>query len=309
MKKITKLIVSALGLSIALSLTGCVAGPWGGVAIVNPFSGWGEYRKARKNYEEQEVIRDEARKQQLTLKSTSVPQVIYHIDKNRYLTLENYSNCDDGSIYYHNDIKNIKTKLWFLSEGTMNYKGKFIWAAKNDDLLVLPFVRGDSDPCGDSLRGCARSILSVSVDGGEKYQNINFSAVNSSDSKDFTIIITDDAFYIKNDQYTADKYVLNSTGKFIQSREVLIDDIFYKKMLAMGIPQDALDKENPLGLSGRLLLTKYSYNEQQLTNLGHKISILYAAIRDEVPEDKLPDLIPAPQSATHFSCTIDLLPR
>ena len=309
MKKTTKLIVGTLGLSIVLSLTGCVVGPWGGVAIVNPFSGWGEYRKSRKHHEEQEVIRDEVIKQKLILKSKSVPQVIYHIDKNRYLTLENYSNCDDGSIFYHNDIKNIKTKLWFLSEGTMNYKGKFIWAAKNDDLLVLPFVSGDSDLCAGSGGGCAYSILSVSIDGGEKYQNIIFSAINSSDSKDYTIVVTDDAIYIKSDQYTADKYVLNSTGKFIQSREFLIDDIFYKKMLAMGIPQDALDKENPLGLSGRLLLTKYSYTEQQLTNLGHKISNLYSAIRDEVPEDKLPDLIPAPQSATHFSCTIDLLPR
>ncbi len=73
------------------------------------------------------------------------PQVIYRIDKNRYLTLEDYSNCDDGSIYYHNDNKKIKTKLWFLSRGTMNYKGKFIWAAKNDDMLAIPLVSGDND--------------------------------------------------------------------------------------------------------------------------------------------------------------------
>ncbi|MCR9003459.1 T6SS immunity protein Tli3 family protein [Rahnella perminowiae] len=111
------------------------------------------------------------------------PQVIYRIDKNRYLTLEDYSNCDDGSIYYHNDNKKIKTKLWFLSKGTMNYQGKFIWAAKNDDMLAIPLVSGDNDACGDSLRGCAYSILSASNDGGKNFSDITFGAINSSSSK------------------------------------------------------------------------------------------------------------------------------
>ncbi|MBU9808613.1 hypothetical protein J1785_02405, partial [Rahnella sp. SL6] len=139
------------------------------------------------------------------------PQVIYRIDKNRYLTLEDYSNCDDGSIYYHNDNKKIKTKLWFLSKGTMNYKGKFIWAAKNDDMLAIPLVSGDNDACGDSLRGCAYSILSASNDGGKKFSDIKFGAINSSNSKNYTIVLTDDAIYIKNEGYTADKYMVNST--------------------------------------------------------------------------------------------------
>ncbi|MEG3133015.1 hypothetical protein SC206_05470 [Rouxiella sp. T17] len=308
MKKITKLIVSALGLSIALSLTGCVVGPWGGVAIVNPFSGWGEYRKARKNYEEQEVIRDEARKQQLILKSKSVPQVIYHIDKNRYLTLENYSNCDDGSIYYHNDIKNIKTKLWFLSEGTMNYKGKFIWAAKNDDLLVLPFVRGDSDPCGDSLRGCARSILSVSIDGGEKYQNIIFSASNSSGSKDYTIVITDDAIYIKSDRYTADKYAIDSTGKFYNVRQAWIQDEFYKRMLQFGVPEDVLVKSNPLGYSFIWLKDKHYYSDAQIYQVSIKAKALFNQFNDSPTLEKLPDEKAGNSLSSKFSCNISMIP-
>ncbi|WP_336369301.1 T6SS immunity protein Tli3 family protein [Rahnella perminowiae] len=237
------------------------------------------------------------------------PQVIYRIDKNRYLTLEDYSNCDDGSIYYHNDNKKIKTKLWFLSRGTMNYKGKFIWAAKNDDMLAIPLVSGDNDACGDSLRGCAYSILSASNDGGKNFSDIKFGAINSSSSKNYTIVVTDDAIYIKNEGYTADKYMVNSTDAFIQPREILINDIFYKKMLTIGIPQDVLDKENPLGISGRLLSTKYSYTAEQLSELGSKISIIYYDIRNKTPEDVIPSLELSSQITTHFSCNLDLLPR
>ncbi|WP_223509513.1 hypothetical protein [Rahnella sp. GSA61A] len=171
------------------------------------------------------------------------PQVIYRIDKNRYLTLEDYSNCDDGSIYYRNDSKKIKTKLWFLSKGTMNYKGKFIWAAKNDDMLAIPLVSGDNAPCGDPLRGCAYSILSASNDGGKTFNDIKFRATDSSASKDYTIVISDNAIYIKSINYNADKYVRNNEGAFIQPRELSINNIFYKKLLAMGIPDDALDKK------------------------------------------------------------------
>ncbi len=31
------------------------------------------------------------------------PQIIYRIDKNRYLTLENYISCDKGGQVYYND--------------------------------------------------------------------------------------------------------------------------------------------------------------------------------------------------------------
>ncbi|MBU9823780.1 T6SS immunity protein Tli3 family protein [Rahnella perminowiae] len=237
------------------------------------------------------------------------PQVIYRIDKNRYLTLEDYSNCDDGSIYYHNDNKKIKTKLWFLSKGTMNYQGKFIWAAKNDDMLAIPLVSGDNDACGDSLRGCAYSILSASNDGGKKFSDIKFGAINSSSSKNYTIVLTDDAIYIKNEGYTADKYMVNSTGAFIQPREVLINDIFYKKMLTIGIPSDAFNKDNPLGVSGQLLSTKYLYTDEQLSELGSKINTMYYDIRNKTPQDEMPNLKSSPPSTTHLNCNLDLLPH
>lgn len=237
------------------------------------------------------------------------PQVIYRIDKNRYLTLEDYSNCDDGSIYYHSDNKNIKTKLWFLSKGTMNYKGKFIWAAENDDILVLPFVRGDNDACGDPLRGCAYSILSASHDGGKKFSDIKFHATDSSGSKDYIIVVTDDAIYIKSDRYPAtEKYAINSAGEFYNVRQAWIQDEFYKGMLKFGVPEDVLDKTNPMGYYDRTLINKYHYTEAQVDELGVKSLALFHTLNYSPFTEKLPDIETSKLGSSKFSCNTISLP-
>nr|WP_129953336.1 hypothetical protein [Rahnella sp. RFA10(1/100)] len=309
MKKITKLIVSALSLSAVISMTGCAVGPWGGLAIGNPFSGIAEARQAREYNERQEALKIEAtKKQQLAATIYNPPQVIYRIDKNRYLTLEDYSNCDDGSIYYHNDNKKIKTKLWFLSKGTMNYKGKFIWAAKNDDMLAIPFVRGDNDACGDSLRGCAYSILSASNDGGKKFSDIKFGASNSSDSEEYTIVMTDDAIYIKSDRYPTDKYEINDSGEFYNVRQAWIQDEFYEEMLKLGVPEDVLDKAHPLGFSFLWLKDKYHYSDAQVDALGIKAGILFDKYNDSPHTEKLPDIKKNNEASNQFTCNAAMVP-
>jgi hypothetical protein len=235
-------------------------------------------------------------------------QVIYRIDENRYLTLEDYSNCDDGSIYYHNDNKKIKTKLWFLSKGTMNYKGKFIWAAKNDDMLAIPLVSGDNAPCGDPLRGCAYSILSASHDGGKNFSDITFDASNSSGSKEYTIVVTDDAIYIKSDRYPADKYSINSAGEFYNVRQAWIRDEFYKGMIKLGVPEDVLVKKNPLGYSDLRLTNKYHYSEAQSAALIVKAAALFDKYNDSPITEKLPDLKQDSSASNRFSCKTTLQP-
>ncbi|MFS7222221.1 hypothetical protein AB6859_14560 [Rahnella inusitata] len=236
------------------------------------------------------------------------PQVIYRIDKNRYLTLEDYSNCDDGSIYYHNDNKKIKTKLWFLSKGTMNYKGKFIWAAKNDDMLAIPLVSGDNDACGDPLRGCAYSILSASNDGGKTFSDIKFGASNSSDSEEYTIVMTDDAIYIKSDRYPADKYKINDSGEFYNVRQAWIQDEFYEEMLKLGVPEDILDKANPLGFSFLWLKDKYHYSDTQIDELGKKAGIIFDKYNNSPSIEKLPDLKSNKSASSKFICNTTSLP-
>ena len=236
------------------------------------------------------------------------PQVIYRIDKNRYLTLEDYSNCDDGSIYYHNDKTKIKTKLWFLSKGTMNYKGKFIWAAKNDDTLALPFVRDDNDACGDPLRGCAYSILSASIDGGKKFSDIKFGASNSSDSEEYTIVMTDDAIYIKSDRYPADKYKINDSGEFYNVRQAWIQDEFYEDMLKLGVPEDVLDKAHPLGFSFLWLKDKYHYSDAQIDELGKKVGVIFDKYNNSPSIEKLPELKSNESVSSKFICNTTSLP-
>ncbi|PKE27426.1 hypothetical protein CWS43_27025 [Rahnella sp. AA] len=236
------------------------------------------------------------------------PQVIYRIDKDRYLTLEDYTNCDDGSIYYHNDNKKIKTKLWFLSRGTMNYKGKFIWAAKNDDILALPFVRGDNDACGDPLRGCAYSILSVSNDGGKTFSNIKFHASNSSSSKDYTIISTDNAIYIKSTYYDAEKYQVNSAGEFYNVRQTWIEDAFYKGMLKFGVPEDVLVKSNPLGYSFIWLKDKHHYSDAQIHEVDIKADALFNQLNNSPTLETLPNDKLGSSLSSKFSCNVDLMP-
>ena len=237
------------------------------------------------------------------------PQVIYRIDKNRYLTLEDYTNCDDGSIYYHNDNTKIKTKLWFLSKGTMNYKGKFIWAAKNDDMLAIPLVSGDNDACGDSLRGCAYSILSASHDGGGNFSDIKFHATDSSGSKDYTIVVADDAIYIKSDRYLAtEKYAINSAAEFYNVRQAWIQDEFYKGMIKLGVPEDVLDKTHPMGYSDRWLTNKYHYTDAQVNELGIKADALFNKYNDSPHTDKLPDIKRSIVASDQFSCNTALIP-
>lgn len=236
------------------------------------------------------------------------PQVIYRIDKNRYLTLEDYSNCDDGSIYYHNDNKKIKTKLWFLSKGTMNYKGKFIWAAKNDDMLAIPLVSGDNDACGDPLRGCAYSILSASSDGGKNFSDIKFHASNSSNSKDYTIIISDDAIYIKSAYYDSEKYQTNSAGEFYNVRQAWIEDEFYKGMLKFGVPEDVLVKSNPLGYSFIWLKDKHNYSDAKIHEVDIKADALFNQLNNSPTLEKLPNDKLGISLSSKFSCNVGPMP-
>ncbi|MEJ5113727.1 T6SS immunity protein Tli3 family protein [Erwinia billingiae] len=308
MKKEAKLIIRALSISTVLIMTGCAVGPWGGVAIGNPFSGLADARKAREYEERQKVIKKElANKEQLAIKPIyGPPQVIYRIDEKRYITLEDYTNCDNGSIYYHNDRNQIKTKLWFLSRGTMNYKGKLIWAAKNDDMLAIPLVRGDNDACGDSLRGCAHSILSVSHDGGRTFGKIRFSASNSSGSKEYTIVVTDDAIYIKSDRYIADKYAINSAGEFYNVRQAWIQDEFYKGMLKFGVPEDVLEKTNPLGYSFIRLKEKHHYSDSQIDEVNIKAGALFNRLNNAPALEMLPKEKPGAPLSRNLSCIASL---
>ncbi len=75
------------------------------------------------------------------------PQIIYRIDKNRYLTLENYISCDKGGqVYYNDSQRGIKHTGWDIEfydfsyrrgNNLVAYKGSVINGADNG-YLALP---------------------------------------------------------------------------------------------------------------------------------------------------------------------------
>jgi hypothetical protein len=96
------------------------------------------------------------------------PQVIYAIDQNRYVTLENYSKCDGTGIMYYNDAgTKIRTRIQYGSPtflGQLNLDG-------NPNVLAFPDAPGPTARfCGD--RGCKLAI-NYSLDGGRTFDRFH----------------------------------------------------------------------------------------------------------------------------------------
>lgn len=95
------------------------------------------------------------------------PQVIYRIDNNRYLTLENYDSCsNDGMVFYNDAVKNIRTKI---RDYPLGFQGKVLLDPA-DGILAFPISPGPSPyACGD--RGCSMAII-YSFDNGRTFRSM-----------------------------------------------------------------------------------------------------------------------------------------
>lgn len=93
------------------------------------------------------------------------PQIIYRIDKNRYLTLENYISCDRGGQVYYNDLQHgIKTQLgsdddfydfsYRRGNNVVAYQGTIINGADNGYLAFAGASTRQYCGSGRSERGC-----------------------------------------------------------------------------------------------------------------------------------------------------------
>lgn len=92
-------------------------------------------------------------------------QVIYRIDKSRYLTLENYISCDKGGqVYYNDSLKGIKTQLGWDDDfydfsyrrgnSVAAYQGIIINGADNGYLAFPGASTEQYCGSGTSERGC-----------------------------------------------------------------------------------------------------------------------------------------------------------
>ena len=141
------------------------------------------------------------------------PQVIYRIDNNRYLTLENYTRCENGQTFYNNKSKGIHTQI-SPSSGYL-FKGRLFWLSTRDDRLAFPITRNDNKAvCMGSDKGCV-NIISVTTNGGTKMGSVTYGANTqdpNGDTKYYDMLVNNDGFYLiefsDGERVAEDGYVL-----------------------------------------------------------------------------------------------------
>ncbi|HIC7212280.1 T6SS immunity protein Tli3 family protein [Burkholderia stabilis] len=138
----------------------------------------------------------------------SPPQIIYRIDDHRFVTLENYRDCNYGQAYYNDTHAGIKTGLGRAS--VEDYQGRLI----NADLTGrnLAFPSGAPPHLGTSDHGVDVGLL-YSTDGGRSFAAMVYMK-NSfdpfEDSKNYSVFVTEDKLYVAKKWGDDDAYVVVS---------------------------------------------------------------------------------------------------
>lgn len=300
-----RLISAGTILVSLISLSGCAVGPWGGIVIGNPITGISEARSAKAYEAKQEEARQ---KEAAKPKVYGPPQVVYRIDKNRYITMEKYTTCKAGWLYYHNDETKEVSQI-SAPKGFLNYQGELIWAQKDDVFRVYPLVLSDNSTCGGNVRGCSSSF-SYSTDSGKSFKNLNYSVGSSSNSKNYQIIIKSNSLYVRDmsnkriDHFR--KFSIDENGNLFDVYQSRADEVVYNNLLALGVPKEVLNPKRPNQIDNSILLGKYHYSYEKISDLASTVSRLYR-------ETKLTyEGVSIPQSYTgdrNISCDIKKLPK
>ncbi|MEW6342485.1 MAG: hypothetical protein AB1704_17655 [Pseudomonadota bacterium] len=138
----------------------------------------------------------------------SPPQVIYHIDDHRFVTLEHYRDCNHGETFYNDTKAGIRS---YLGRGTVeNFQGRVINADPTGRNLVFPAATPPYTVCGNGERGC-NPTMAYSTDGGRIFDGVVYSKNNFDPfeySKDYTISVTKDKLYVAKKWGDDDAYVV-----------------------------------------------------------------------------------------------------
>ena len=120
-------------------------------------------------------------------------QVIYRIDDHRFISLENYSDCNHGDTYYNDTKEVIRKKLG--RNGIENFQGRLINADPTGKNIVIPSSQPPERACSD--RGCSVSLI-YSTDSGRTFHGMVYmkSFDPFRDSKDYTMAVNGDRLYV-----------------------------------------------------------------------------------------------------------------
>ncbi|WP_423194431.1 T6SS immunity protein Tli3 family protein [Cupriavidus sp. H18C2] len=135
------------------------------------------------------------------------PQIIYRIDDQRFVSLEDYKHCYFGTTYYNDTRQGIRTKFG-RGGGIASYRGRLINADPTGQNIVIPSSYPPNAACPD--KGCNIAFI-YSTDAGRTFLSGGYYMRDSPnpfrDSKDYIVAATTDRIYIARKWRTDDYYV------------------------------------------------------------------------------------------------------
>ena len=153
-----------------------------------------------------------------TVETDAPAQIIYRIDKNRYLTLENYISCDKGGQVYYNDTqRGIKTHLgWDIDFNDFSYRlwnsvaayqGTIVNGADNGYLAFPGASTRQYCGSGRSERGCPVFFF-FSADYGKSfiYKIIAEEYRTPERFSQLKVVVANDGVYLRDGSQTESVY-------------------------------------------------------------------------------------------------------
>lgn len=145
-------------------------------------------------------------------------QIIYRIDKNRYLTLENYLSCDrGGQVYYNDSQRGIKTHLGWDNDfydfsyrrgnNIAAYQGSIINGADNGYLAFPGASTRQYCGSGRSETGCPVFFF-FSADHGNTfiYKIVAMEYSTPERFSQLKVVVANDGVYLRDESKTEDSY-------------------------------------------------------------------------------------------------------
>jgi len=136
------------------------------------------------------------------------PQVAYRIDEQRFFEIVplRAGACSSADLYYTDTAHNIRSRVSYFMAG-YNLRTDFIIDAANDQYLVAPITRGNTD-CESGGNGCSGSRLPYSTDGGRTWRGTEALSTDN-------ILVTGSIAFSYGANSTHYDYQNRAKGKFL----------------------------------------------------------------------------------------------
>ncbi|KPC49885.1 T6SS immunity protein Tli3 family protein [Amantichitinum ursilacus] len=243
------------------------------------------------------------------------PQVIYRIDDHRYVTMENYPDCEfknhvsvDGIqvVRYHDDKMGINTEL---VASFAAYKGKLIIAAPGGRNLAFPSTPWGACTYGE--KGCS-VYIDYSTDGGITWGAIQYMqyATDIARTKEYSVVVTDDALYIQQGNATPRQYPMGSQLSSARGPGLGEEDFRARIDAALAaarppdIPQEAIDDER--SYSNKL---QQQVSQEEYDKAKRRLWAFERQVVATVPAPRIPAEARTPSGMDHLVCDPTITPR